>query len=74
MDALSGLMPDAMYRAAEFLVASSRSLGSCGSVMACKSTTQKKVSGRISTLCQEHVFALHQYKKLADCILLPLSH
>lgn len=44
MEALSGLMPDAMYRAADFLVASNRSLGSCGSVMACKSTTQKKVS------------------------------
>ena len=55
MDALSGLMPDAMYRAADFLVASKRSLGSWGSVMACKSTTQKNVSAE-EGLSSETVF------------------
>jgi hypothetical protein len=46
MDALSGFIPEAMYSAADFRVASSRSFGSCGRVMACRSTTQKNVSAK----------------------------
>ena len=39
-----GSTPAARYSAALALVAARRSLGSCGSVMACRSTTQKKAS------------------------------
>lgn len=53
MAALSGSMPDARYSAADFLVASSRSRDSCGMVIACMSTTQKKVS--TSTASSEHM-------------------
>ena len=41
MLAFAGSMPHAMYSAAELWVDASRAAGSCGSVMACRSTTQK---------------------------------
>lgn len=44
MEALEGSMPQATYSAALLWVDCSSALGSCGSVMACRSTTQKKVS------------------------------
>lgn len=46
---LSGSIPDAMYRAADLRVDSRSSSGSWGTVMACRSTTQKKVSAEGGT-------------------------
>jgi hypothetical protein len=40
----AGSMPQARYNAAEQRVDCKRSVGLCGSVMACMSTTKKKVS------------------------------
>lgn len=50
MLALSGSMPQAMYVAAELLVACKSAFGSCGRVIACRSTTQKNVSAATELL------------------------
>lgn len=65
---VSGSIPDAIYAAAVAWEASLSALGSCGMVMACRSTTQKNVSAEAFETCKM------EYILLAELLWCKLVH